>query len=444
MNDDQTIFALASGAGRAGVAVVRLSGTQASRALEQLAGIVSPKPRMAHLASLTDPRTDELIDKGIVLFFPSPASFTGEDVVEFQVHGGPSVVAALLDTLGSIKGLRHAEAGEFTRRAFENSKMDLTAVEGLADLIEAETVAQRQQAQRQMAGELGALYEAWRKSLLEALAHKEAAIDFADEDLPEEIERQLAAKVEALTIEIRRHLNDGRRGERLRDGLRLAILGAPNVGKSSLLNRLAQRDAAIVSETAGTTRDIIEVHLDLSGYPVTLSDTAGLRVSDDQIEAEGMRRAVAAAEDADLKLVVFDAALWPEDREEGLRLIDDDSVVIFNKVDKVPLPASELNGKQAYGISADTGEGLDNLLHILGQEIVQRWQVGATPWITRERHRLALSDCLEHLERFTEVKDPELEAEDLRLATRTLGRITGAVDVEDLLDVIFSDFCIGK
>jgi len=444
MQDDKTIFALASGTGRSGVAVIRVSGSQALEALKMLSELANVKPRAAHFTTLKDHRSGESLDQGLVLLFPGPASFTGEDVVEFQVHGGPSVVSGILDALGSIDGLRLAEAGEFTRRAFENGKMDLTAAEGLADLINAETNAQRRQAQRQMAGELGVLYEGWRQELLAALAHKEAAIDFADEDLPEEIEAQLAAKVRDLASSIGHHLNDGRRGERLRDGLRLAIVGAPNVGKSSLLNRLAQREAAIVSETAGTTRDVIEVHLDLGGYPVCLSDTAGLHESSDAIEAEGMRRAIAAATEADLKLVVFDASLWPEGSEEGKALIDEDTVVVFNKADKMRAPLTELDGQAVLEISAETGEGLDQLLETLSVEIRERWQVQDTPWITRERHRLALADCLTHLERFAQVKDPELEAEDLRLATRALGRITGSVDVEDLLDVIFSDFCIGK
>ncbi|MCW9034553.1 MAG: tRNA uridine-5-carboxymethylaminomethyl(34) synthesis GTPase MnmE [Rhodospirillales bacterium] len=439
-----TIFALASGHGKAGVAVVRLSGPLAKGTFETFTKIKSPEPRRALYGRIVDPITGEAIDDGLFLYFKSPASFTGEDVVEFQIHGGPSVTSGLISALGKREGLRLAEPGEFTRRAFENGKMDLTAAEGLADLINAETAAQRKQAQRQMSGELGQLYDNWREKLKRVLAHKEAAIDFPEEDLPEEIEVALMEKVSSLREEIESHLADNRKGERLRDGIRLAILGAPNVGKSSLLNKLAQREAAIVSDIAGTTRDIIEVHLDLAGYPVTISDTAGLRSGAGLIEQEGIKRAVHAAEEADLKLVVFDGSIWPQGSEEGWKLVDENSLVVINKCDLSEPILDKVCGQKPHYISAKDDTGLDALLAELGEQVSLRWQVQETPWITRERHREALKECQDHLQRFALSKESELGAEDLRLATRCLGKITGVVDVEELLDVIFRDFCIGK
>jgi tRNA modification GTPase len=300
----ETIYALSSAGGRAGVAVIRVSGPRVIKVIEALTGRAAPRPREAALRALVDPASGVALDRALVLFFRGPESFTGEDVAEFHVHGGRAVVASVLGALGGIEGLRTALPGEFTRRAFENDKLDLTEAEGLGDLIDAETEGQRRQALRQMEGALGRLYEGWRQRLIRVLAHAEADIDFADEDLPDELTATLGPKIGALAAEIQTHLDDGHRGERLRDGVEVAIIGPPNVGKSSLLNRLAGREAAIVSDEAGTTRDVLEVRLDLGGVPVTLADTAGLREAEGRVEREGISRARARAESADLRLVM--------------------------------------------------------------------------------------------------------------------------------------------
>jgi len=449
-----TIYALSSGGGRAGIAVIRVSGPDAADALCRFAGVkATPAPRLATRVRLADPETRELLDDGLALWFPKPASFTGEDVAELHVHGGHAVVAGILEALAKMPGLRMAEPGEFSRRAFENGKFDLTAAEGLADLVEAETSAQRRQALRQLRGELGKIYESWRERLLAALAHREAAIDFSDDDLPPGVDAAARTQVIEIKREIANHLKDGRRGERLRGGLLIAIIGAPNAGKSTLLNKLARRDAAIVSATAGTTRDVIEVHLDLGGYPVIVADTAGLRDGRDEIEIEGIRRARGKALDADLRLALFDGVTWPARDPHTAELIDDGTVVVITKSDlKKPTPPLEVNGHRAIAISAVSDAGLDVLL----KEITGRAAalVGATaspaltPALTRARHREALEECLAALRRFLAAEaaeaTPELAAEDLRLAARALGRITGRVAVEDVLDVIFRDFCIGK
>jgi tRNA modification GTPase len=434
-----TVFALASAAGRAGVAVWRLSGVGAGGALVALTGRPVPSPRLVTRCTVRDPRSGELLDDGLAIWFPAPASFTGEDVAELHLHGGAAVSEAVATALASLPGVRPAEPGEFTRRAFEHGKMDLTAAEGLADLVEAETAAQRRQARRQMAGELGAIYEAWRAALLHAMAEVEAEIDFSDQDLPAGLRDGVSRRVKAVADEIGHHLQDNRRGEVLRAGVSVAILGPPNAGKSSLLNRLARRDAAIVSETAGTTRDVIEVHLDLGGYPVVLADTAGLRTAKNDIEREGMRRALTRAEEADLKLVVFDGATWPDPDPTTGSLIEENAIVLVNKIDLGPRDLG-----LALGISAKTGQGLAELEDRLTAEVARRFQPAAAPALTRARHRAALEECGAALTRFAGAAQPELAAEDLRLAARALGRITGRVDVEDVLDVIFAEFCIGK
>lgn len=456
MND--TIFALSTAAGVAGVAVFRISGPRADAAIEALVGKL-PVPRMAQLMSLRDPGDGVEIDRALVLWFPAPGSFTGEDVAELHVHGGRSVVAGIVKALGGLDGLRPAEAGEFTRRAFDNDKLDLSEVEGLADLIAAETEAQRRQALRQMDGALSDLSEGWKVRLVRILAHIEAVIDFPDEDLPETVADQLEADISGLASELAQYLDDAGIGERLRDGLSVAIVGAPNAGKSSLLNALAKRDAAIVSETAGTTRDVVEVHLDLGGYPMTLADTAGLReLGEDAqaaIEAEGIRRAHARAQAADLKLAVFDLKEWPELDAETLNLVDCSTIVVLNKSDicRVPEMADLKVGRFAaaadiVAASALERSGLDDLTAILKFKAeTLLGGAGEAAVITRSRHRAAFEDCLAALCRAQAgdiVEDAELLAEDLRLAMRALGRIAGRVDVEDLLDVVFRDFCIGK
>ena len=439
-----TIFATATAAGRAGLAVVRVSGPGAGDALAALAG-QTPPPRRAVRRRLRHPVTGDALDDALVLWFQGPASFTGEDVAEFHLHGGRAVAAAVLDALAALPGLRPAEAGEFTRRAFDNGKLDLTAVEGLADLVAAETEAQRRQALRQLDGELGRLYDGWRARLLSALAHVEAAIDFPDEDLPESITDEVNHNILCIFDSLTQHLDDMHCGERLRDGVFVAIIGAPNVGKSSLLNRLARRDAAIVAQQSGTTRDVIEVQMDLGGYPATLADTAGLRDTADAVESEGVRRALARAAQADLKLAVVDAAAWPAIDARTRALIDDDTLVVVNKTDLAALPADAmLDGRAPWPISCLTGDGVGALMAGLTAAIEARYAPGAAPALTRVRHRAALEDCAAALARCRAAPAPELAAEDLRLAVRALGRITGRVDVEDLLDVIFAEFCIGK
>jgi len=355
----------------------------------------------------------------------------------------------LLQALAGIPGLRPAEPGEFTRRAFENGKLDLTEAEAVADLVNADTAAQQRQALRQLSGELGRLYENWRLRLLRTLAHLEAFIDFPDEELPTNLVSELSTTITALIGEIDGHLADNRGGERLRDGIAIAILGPPNAGKSSLLNALARRDVAITAETAGTTRDVIEVHLDLGGYPVLLADTAGLRGAADQVEVEGVRRAVARAQTADLKLLVLDASNPLTEYSLVGGFVDADTIVIANKMDIAGAHADwadRLGGTgAALRLSVRTGEGMSELLGRLTTEIAARMpSAGAAPVITRARHRAALEECVTALRRYENGKLPELAAEDLRVAARALGRITGRVDVEDILDVIFRDFCIGK
>ncbi len=420
-------------------------------ALKQIASKTCP-PRVLTHTVLTDPQSGETIDEAMAVSMPAPASFTGEDVVELHVHGSRAVTAALANVLSAMPGLREAEPGEFTRRAFENGKMDLTAAEGLADLINADTEAQRRQAFRQLQGEFGKLTETWRERLVRALAHLEASIDFIEEDLPATLDEAVRRELTDIQASIEGHLADRHRGERLRDGLHIAIIGPPNAGKSSLLNVLARRDAAIVSSVAGTTRDVIEVQLDLEGYPVVLADTAGLRDSDDPIESEGVRRASARARDADLCLAVLDQSGWPDVDPQTASLIDEDTLVVINKIDLGdPAPPLEIKGRPALGISVETGAGIESLLTQLTAEVAERCHLSAAPAITRARHRQALEDCRNAILRALEPtaeqpdhQDPELIAEDLRLAVRALGRITGRVDVEDILDVIFKDFCIGK
>lgn len=426
--------------------MLRLSGPAAGAALVALAGRGLPAPRRAVLAVLADPETGEKLDRGLVLWFPGPTSYTGEDVAELHVHGSPAVVSGLMAALGRLAGLRPAEPGEFTRRAFDHGKLDLTAVEGLADLIAAETAAQRRQALRQMDGALARLYEGWRGDLIHLMARVEADIDFPDEDLPAGLVGLVRGRLPGLIGAMAAHLADDRRGELLRDGYRIAIIGAPNVGKSSLLNALAKREAAIVAATAGTTRDVIEVHLDLAGYPAILADTAGLRATSDAIEGEGVRRARARAAAADLKIALFDASAAPIADPETAGLVDDETLVAVNKTD-LALPPATLLGRPALALSVTTGQGLDRLVREIEARIARRLDSGgaaAAPALSRERHRRGLRDCVLALERAQSAELPELLAEDLRLAARALGRITGLVDVEDILDAMFRDFCIGK
>ncbi len=443
----ETIFALASGRGVAGVAVIRISGSAAFSALAILTpGKETPPPRHLLRRDLVDPESGEILDHGMAVCFPSPASFTGEDVVELSIHGGRAIIAAILDCCAKLPGLRMAEPGEFTKRAFLNGKLDLLEAEALNDLVQAETAIQRRQAMGQFDGRLGQIYEDWRRRLIKLLAYVEAEIDFTEEDLPSELGQSVSQPVAELRAEMHSHLADDHRGERLRDGVSIAILGAPNVGKSSLLNALADRDVAIVSEIAGTTRDVIDVHLDLGGYPVIIADTAGLRQTADQIEDEGIRRALARAEDADLNILLTDArdrvAAWPQELNN---IPKEDIIFVVNKADLVSTVETQATlWEKAPVISATTGAGLDGLIVRLKEEVADRFGGGEAVWLTRKRHRYLVESAMTSLARAARGGDVELVAEDLRLAARDLGRITGRVDVEDILDVIFAEFCIGK
>ncbi|MDE0056985.1 MAG: tRNA uridine-5-carboxymethylaminomethyl(34) synthesis GTPase MnmE [Defluviicoccus sp.] len=439
-----TVFALSTARGRAAIAVFRVSGPAAGAALESLTGLADPAPRRAMRVAIREPATGEMLDDGLALWFPGPASYTGEDMAELHVHGGRAVVEAVGLALGRTDGLVPAGPGDFTRRAFAAGKLDLTQVEAIADLVDAETEAQRRQARRQAGGALAELYESWRGLLVGALAHLEAFIDFPDEDLPREAEAEIAETVARLARDVARHLGDARRGERLRDGVAVAVLGPPNVGKSSLVNALARREAAIVAAEAGTTRDAIEIHLDLGGLPATVIDTAGLREAAGAVEAEGIRRALARADDADLRLVMLDARA-PEPDAALARLIDGDALVALNKTDlRATPPPGRVAGMQATALSVRTGDGLAALIARLTDAVAERTATGAAPVPTRLRHRLALDSCLAALQRAQGQDVPELRAEDLRAAAAALGRLTGRVGVEDVLDAIFRDFCIGK
>ena len=443
MTKDATIFALASAPGKAGVAVFRLSGSMAGAALAKLTGAPPPANRRLVRAAVRD-AVGEVIDTGLVAWFPAPRSFTGEDVAELHLHGGRAVANALADALMAL-GLRPAEPGEFSRRAFLAGKFDLTHAEGIADLVEAETAAQRRQALRQMGGVLASLIEGWRARLLRAQAHIEAEIDFVEEGLPQELGAEARAALTRLADEMAKALTDQRRGERLRDGFQTVLLGPPNVGKSSIINRIAGRDAAIVAATAGTTRDVIEVHLDLSGFPITIADTAGLREAEGEVEAEGIRRSLMRAAQADLRLVVFDASALPKLDADARNLLGTNALALFNKRDlaKGPLPET-LDDTQAIAISAKTGAGFDALIATIATKASDALEAGGHPVLTRTRHRAAVVEAEAALRRALRATLPELVAEDVRHAADALGRITGRIDVEELLDVIFREFCIGK
>jgi tRNA modification GTPase len=474
-----TIYALSTAPGRAGIAVIRISGKTVREALHVLCQRRIPAPRVAGLRALRHPQTPEILDKGLVLWFPGPASFTGEDMAELHLHGGRAVIASMLTALSSL-GLRLAEPGEFTKRAFENGKLDLTEVEGLADLIDAETAAQRRQALAQTSGLLRGRYEAWRASLLRAMAYVEASLDFSDEaDIAETAFNEALPEARSLIAEFESALADGHRGEILREGIHVAIVGAPNVGKSSLLNALAGREAAIVFDEPGTTRDVIEATLDLDGFPFVVRDTAGLRETAIAVEQEGIRRALATAKDADVILYMYDASemqkadysligerpphpvLLPKGRRDapsplGERVgVRGDSstptIVILNKVDIAP-PALSNKSKQPdrtlLYISAKTGQGLDVLKAELISLAREMYAGGEPALITRARHRQEIQRARDALACFLESADSsdrtEIAAENLREAADALGRLTGRLDVEDVLGQIFSEFCIGK
>ena len=449
-----TIIALASGAGRAGIAVIRASGAGASALLRQLSAHAPdvsretpmPTPRRAAIRSLHD-RDGAFLDEALVLWMPGPNSYTGEDTVELHVHGGAAVIAAVLDAALQTGLCRVAEPGEFTRRAFDAGQMDLTQAEAVGDLIDAETEGQRRQAGRLYQGEAARTFEGWRGLLMSAMAALEASIDFPDEaDIPGEVDLSALAPIADLASELAAALGDAGRLNAVREGFRIAILGPPNAGKSSLMNRIARRDAAIVSPIAGTTRDVVEVRLVLAGFPVWVADTAGLREASDAIEAEGVRRALARAEEADLRIWVSDASA--DVSRETLAAHRPGDIEVMNKADLVGTAPARAGAEDVFVVSAKTGAGFEALERRLVQLVNERLAGDEAPLVTRARHRELVEEALGGVERALAGArsgiGAELVSEDLRLAARALGRITGTIDVEDLLERIFSQFCVGK
>ncbi len=442
-----TIYALSSGPGISGVAVVRVSGNDTAKVVKKLTGDELPPPRLATLKKLYKIDTNSMIDEGVILWFPGPNSYTGEDLAEFHIHGSRAVISALHSSISKVKNCRLAEPGEFTRIAFQNGKINLLKAESIADLISSETEIQRKQAIKIMTGKSSNQFLSWREKLLKILSHLEAKIDFPDEDLPKDIPSQIKNISEEVLKEITKALDDQKVGERIREGFKIAIVGPTNAGKSSLLNYLSKRDVAIVSEIAGTTRDVIEVHLNLDGYPVIISDTAGVRESKNEIEKKGIKLALNRAEDADLKLVIIDAK---NVNFTGLLkdLMDENAILVINKSD---LLNENLNvNLKKYDhvlISIKNNSNLDKLISKIKKKLENKFISHEDILITRERHRQHLKQCHTHLKNFKNKngsKEFDKAAEDLRLATRHLGMIVGKVDVEEILGSIFNDFCIGK
>ena len=443
-----TIYALSSGPGLSGLAVIRISGDQCMKVLKEIAKISNPLPRTATLTKFYKQESNEVIDEGIIIWFPSPKSYTGEDVLEFHVHGSRAVINSILETLSKINGCRIAEPGEFTKIALENGKINLLKAESIGDLIAAETEIQRRQAIDIMSGNHGKKYANWREKLIKILSNIEAKIDFPEEDLPKNILEDIKKNSSNVKNEIIKTLDDQRVGERIREGFKIAILGPANVGKSSLLNYLSRREVAIVSEVAGTTRDVIETHLNINGYPVIMSDTAGIRDAKDEIEKKGIKLALKKAEDADLNIVVIE----PKNGYftgvlRGL-VNSDKTILVVNKsdlgTDKIE---NELERFNPIYISIKEEKNLDKLINSIKKKLVDEFISSEDIFITRERHRINLEKCVECLKNFDEKKsldDFDKSAEDLRLATRYLGMIVGKVDVEEILGSIFNDFCIGK
>ena len=442
-----TIYALSTGPGVSGIAVVRVSGKEAAEVVKQLTGDDLPAPRVAVLKKLKNSNTNKMIDEGIVLWFPGPSSYTGEDLAEFHVHGSRAVVSALHSSISGIKNCRLAEPGEFTKLAFQNGKINLLKAEGIADLVSAETEIQRKQAVEIMSGKSSDKFTSWRAKLLKILAHVEAKIDFPDEDLPKDTLDEIQKTSNQVSKEIEKVLDDQKVGERIREGFKIAIVGPTNAGKSSLLNYLSRRDVAIVSEIAGTTRDVIETHLNLDGYPVVVSDTAGIRESKNEIEKKGIKLALNRAEDADLKLIIVDAK--SVDFTSVLKeLIDENAILIVNKSDLIAGNINnELKKHDHILVSIKNNLNLDKLILKIKKKLENKFISYGDILITRERHRQHLEKCIAHLKNFKSKngsEDYDKASEDLRLATRHLGMIVGKVDVEEILGSIFNDFCIGK
>ena len=442
-----TIYALSTGPGISGVAIIRISGPETSSIIKSLTGKKIPKPRVATLRKINNINTSELIDEGLILWFPGPESYTGEDMAEIHVHGGKAVIQALQHSISKHQNCRLAEPGEFTKLAFQNGKINLLKAESIADLISAETEIQRLQAVRIMQGNSSIKFNELREKLLKILSYVEAKIDFPDEDLPEDSLIEIKKSSKEVLSEIKKILNDQKIGEIIREGFKIAIVGPTNAGKSSLLNNLSKREVAIVSEVAGTTRDVIETHLNLDGYPVIISDTAGIRVSKDEIEKKGIKLSLDKAENADLKLVVVDAR--SVDLKGFLKdLLKKNSILVINKSD---LANEELDNQvkkiDHVSISLKNNSNIDKLILKIKDKLKNKFISNEDILITRERHRQHLEQCVSYLENFNDknkIKDFDKAAEDLRLATRHLGMIVGKVDVEEILGSIFNDFCIGK
>ncbi len=442
-----TIYALSSGSGTSGIATIRVSGKLAKKVVEQLTNSQIPEPRIATLKKINNINTNELIDEGIIIWFPGPNSYTGEDMVEFHVHGSLAVVQAIQNSISEIEGCRIAEPGEFTKIAFQNNKINLLKAESIADLISSETEIQRRQAVKIMTGKSAERFNSWRDGLVKVLANVEAKIDFPDEDLPEDILKNIKTKVNEIKNEIKKTLNDQKVGERIREGFKIAIVGPPNAGKSSLLNYLSNKEAAIVSEIAGTTRDVIEVHLNINGLPVIISDTAGIRSSKDEIERKGIKLALQKAEDADLNIVIIEpkSGFFTGFLKD---LLTSKSILVINKSDlNENLFIDEFKKYKPIYISIKKEKNLNLLITEIKNKLKHQFHNSEDILITRERHRQNLEKCVEHLQTFEEknnLEEFDKASEDLRLAIRHLGRITGKVDVEEILDSIFNDFCIGK
>ena len=442
-----TIYALSTGPGVSGIAVIRISGKETSKVIRLLTKKELPKPRVATLRKINKINTSELIDEGLILWFPGPESYTGEDMAEIQVHGSKAVVDALHSSLSDIENCRLAEPGEFTKLAFQNGKINLLKAESIADLISSETEIQRQQAIKIMNGKSADQFNFLREKLLKILSHVEAKIDFPDEDLPNNILDEIKKSSDEVIIKIKKILNDQKVGERIREGFKIAILGPTNAGKSSLMNHLSNRDVAIVSEIAGTTRDVIETHLNIDGYPVIISDTAGIRDSKDEIEKKGIKLSLKRAEEADLKLVVIDAKRL--DFTDVLKgLLDENAILVINKSDLLEKDIDpEIKKTNHVLISIKENKNIEELILKIKNNLKNKFITSDDILITRERHRQHLQQCLDHLNNFNqkkEIEDFDKAAEDLRLATRHLGMIVGKVDVEEILGSIFNDFCIGK
>jgi len=442
-----TIYALSSGPGISGVAVIRISGPETKKIIEKITVDPFPKAREATLKKINKINTNELIDEGILLWFPAPQSYTGEDMAEFHVHGSRAVIEAILRSISIIENCRLAEPGEFTKIAFQNGKINLLKAESISDLISSETEIQRQQAIKIMSGKNSEKFNSWREGLLKILSNVEAKIDFPDEDLPEDIIKNIKINSEKIKSEIMKTLNDQKVGERIREGFKIAIIGPTNAGKSSLLNYLSRREVAIVSEIAGTTRDVIETHLNIDGLPVVVSDTAGIRESKDEIEKKGIKLALKRAEDADLNIVVIEPK--SDHFTDFLRdIISEKSILAVNKSDLgIENISYEFKKYNPIYISLKNEKNLDQLITAIKKKLKNQFIISNDILITRERHRQHLEQCVSNLEKFknkNELKDFDKAAEDLRLATRHLGMIVGKVDVEEVLGSIFNDFCIGK